>query len=214
LFALARQELFTAVVGDALDRLGYQRQFLPPHLRPLAPRMVIVGRALTVVEADLPPGASPAQPFGLMVRALDSLRPHEVYLCSGASPCYALWGELMTLRAQKCGAAGAVVNGYSRDTQAILPLGFPVFSRGPFAQDQGPRGQVVDFRCGLEIEGVQVRDGDIVFADIDGVLVVPREVEHACFLAALEKARGENQVKQALLAGMTSEEAFQKFGIM
>ena len=138
-----------------------------------------------------------ARPFGLMLDALDDLKPFEVYLCSGASPRYALWGELMSTRAIKLGATGAVLDGYSRDTRGILELGFPTFSYGPYAQDQGPRGKVIDFRVPLEIEGTRVRPGDLVFGDIDGVCVVPREAEVEVMTAALEKARGEKTVRRS-----------------
>lgn len=221
LFELARHELFTAVVGDVMDKLGWQHQFLPPQIRPLQAGMVTIGRAMTVLEADIYVEQSEtknnpvmAKPFGLMLEALDDLKPNEIYLCTGASPTYALWGELMSARAMKLGAVGAVVNGYSRDTNGILALNFPTFSYGPYAQDQAPRGKVVDFRVPLEIEGVRISDGDIVFGDIDGVCIIPRQAEEEVFVKALEKARGEKTVKKAIEAGMSAAEAFAKFGIM
>lgn len=221
LFALARRELFTAVVGDVMDKLKLRRQFLPPYVRPLRRGMVAVGRAMTVLEADwfedaVPATANPlsSKPFGLMLEALDDLRPNEIYVCTGASPRYALWGELMSVRAMQCGAAGAVLDGYSRDTRGILDLGFPVFSRGCFAQDQAVRGKVVDFRVPLEMDGTRIEPGDILFADLDGVCVVPRHAEGDVFAAALERARGEKTVRKALEAGMTAQEAFEKYGIL
>src|SRR5829696_5031073 len=90
------------------------------------------------------------------IRPLDDLKAEEVYICTGASPRYALWGELMSTRAINLGAAGAVVDGYHRDTSGILQLGFPTFSYGGYAQDQAPRGKVIDFRVPLEIGGVRV----------------------------------------------------------
>jgi len=221
LFALARAELFTAVVGDVMDGMGLRRQFLPPRIRPLRDDMVVIGRAMPALEADIfgdaagnPPDATMAHPFGLMFRALDDLRPHEIYVCSGASPRYALWGELMSVRAQRLGAAGAVVDGYSRDTRGILALGFPTFSYGPFAQDQGVRGKVIDFRVPLEIGEARVEPGDILFGDVDGVCVIPRHAEAEAFRRALEKVRGERQVRAALEAGRSASEAFAEFGIM
>ncbi|MCC7446796.1 MAG: RraA family protein [Anaerolineae bacterium] len=221
LFKLARTELFTAVVGDVMDKLGLRVQFLPPQIQPLRPDMVAIGRAMTVLEADVfeesvtgTGNALMTKPFGLMLEALDDLKPNEVYICTGASPRYALWGELMSTRAIKLGAAGAVLNGYSRDTPGILALNFPTFSYGRSAQDQGPRGKVIDFRVPLEIGGVKVMPGDIVFADLDGVCVVPRQAEQEVFVKALEKARGEKKVKQAIEAGMSATEAFKTFGIM
>ena len=221
LFALARTELFTAVVGDIMDKLGAQRQFLPPQIRPLRGDMVTIGRAMTVLEADVfsekpAGGRNPLlqKPFGLMLEALDDLKPNEIYVCTGASPAYALWGELMSTRALRCGAVGAIVDGYSRDTRGILALGFPTFSYGPYAQDQAPRGKVVDFRVPLQIGDVRIQPGDILFGDIDGVCAVPRALEREVFTKALEKARGEKVVQKAIAAGMRAKTAFDKFGIM
>ncbi len=220
LFALAQSELFTAVVGDVMDKLGFLKQFLPPQIRPLDPAMVLIGRAMPVLEADVfgESGGNMAsdlsQPFGLMFRALDNLKPGEIYICTGASPSYALWGELMSTRAQQLGAAGAVLDGYIRDTRGILGLGFPTFACGSYAQDQGPRGKVIDFRVPIEIGQVRIRPGDIVFGDVDGVCVVPQEAEQEVFVRALDKARGEKRVQQALLDGMGAEAAFRTFGIM
>jgi regulator of RNase E activity RraA len=221
LFAIARRELFTAVVGDVMDKLGLQKQFLPPQIQPLRQDMVTIGRAMTVLEADVfadrvENSANPLsnKPFGLMLEALDDLKPNEIYVCTGSSPTYALWGELMSTRAMKLGAVGAIVDGYSRDTRGILELGFPVFSYGRYAQDQGPRGKVIDFRVPIEIQGVRINPGDILFGDIDGVCVVPRDAENDVFRLALEKARGEKKVADAIRGGMSTVEAWNKFGIM
>src|SRR5205085_3747856 len=173
LFQIARRELFTAVVGDVMDKLNLRRQFLFPQIQPLRQDMIVIGRAMTVLEADvfaenIESSTNPLmkKSFGLMLEALDDLKPNEVYICTGSSPSYALWGELMSIRAMKLGAAGAVVDGYSRDTKGILSLGFPVFSHGRYAQDQGPRGKVVDFRVPIEMNGVRIHPGDILFGDL------------------------------------------------
>lgn len=226
LFRLIRDELFTAVVGDVMDQLGLQQQFLPPQIKPLRPDMVVVGRAMPVLESDTAfidsnnsattTSRNPAlqQAFGLMLEALDDLKPHEVYLCTGASPSYALWGELMSLRATLLKAAGAIVNGYSRDTQGILDLGFPTFSWGAYAQDQAPRGRVIDYRCAVRIGTVHVNPGDIVFGDLDGVCVIPQQHETEVFRLAVEKARGEKTVRKAIEGGMSATEAYRQFGIL
>jgi len=149
-----------------------------------------------------------------MLRALDDLRPDEVYVCTGASPEYALWGELMSTRAITLGAAGAVVDGYSRDTRGILQLGFPTFSYGGYAQDQGPRGKVIDFRVPLEIGGVRLEPGDLLFGDLDGVCIIPRAAEEEVVRKALEKAREDSVLERALREGMSATEAFARYGIM
>lgn len=221
LFALAKQELFTAVVGDVMDKMGLLHQFLPPRLQPLRDDMVAIGRAMPVLEADVFAEAETnsnnpamAKPFGLMLEALDDLKTNEIYICTGGSPRYALWGELMSTRAMKLGAAGAVVDGYSRDTFGILELGFPTFSSGRYAQDQGPRGKVIDFRTAIEIGGIRINPGDIIFGDVDGVIVIPQAAEEEAFTRAIEKARGEKLVQKAIQDGMSACEAFATFGIM
>lgn len=221
LYEIAKKELFVALVGDVLDKMGYLHQFLPPNIKPLNNDFVLIGRAMPVLEADVFEEVSDSthnpimkKPFGIMFEALDSLRKDEVYICSGSSPEYALWGGLMSTRAIKLGGAGAVVNGWSRDTKEILNLGFPTFSYGGYAQDQGPRGKVIDYRVPIEIGGIRIRPGDMVYGDLDGVLIVPIEAVNEAFTGAIEKARGEQLVKKALQDGMSTVDAFNKFGIM
>jgi len=221
LFSTIRQELFTCVVGDVMDKIGLQHQFLPPQIRPLHPEMVLVGRAMPVLAVDVfeekVQGAKNKlmeKPFGLMLEALDDLKANEIYVSTGSSPRNALWGELMSIRAGKLGAAGAVLNGYLRDTKAVLKLGFPAFCWGSYGQDSAPRYKVVDFRIAIEIASIRIRPGDFLFGDVDGVCVVPVEAANEVFTKALEKARGEKLVRKALEEGTSAVAAFEKHGIM
>jgi regulator of RNase E activity RraA len=220
LFDLLKSRLFTAVVGDVLDRMGHQRQFLPFGIGPLTPSAKIAGRAMTVLESDafteVGPGQGPLSKvaFGLLFRALDDLKAGEVYIANAPSLRYALWGGLMTTRAMHLKAAGAVLEGCVRDAGEIEQLGFPVFCRGLYAQDQGPRGKVADFRCALEIGGVRVMPGDLIFGDREGVLVIPRNVESDAIAKAIEKVETENKVAIAIREGMSTAEAFERFGVM
>lgn len=221
LFEIARTELFTAVVGDAMDKLGLYHQFLLPGIRPLKSDTVLIGRAMPALAVDVSQecfeeSKSPLskKTFGLMLEALDDLCSDEIYVCSGSSPRCALWGELMTIRAQKLGAGGAVLNGYVRDTKALLSLNFPTFALGSFGQDSTPRLKVVDFRVPIEIGNVHVRPGDIVFGDIDGLCVIPNSASPEVFARAIEKARGERTVKKALDHGMRAVDAFAKYAIL
>jgi len=220
LFSNLRDKLFTAVVGDVLDKMGWRRQFLPQTIGPLKPDMKVIGRAMPVLEADIfeegshSPGSIGAKPFGLMLEALDDLRPNEVYVATGGSLRYAFWGELMSTRARYLRAAGAVLNGFVRDAAGIEALGFQTFGRGLYAQDQGPRGKVIDFRVSIEIEGVRIAPGDLIFGDREGVLVIPAEVAADAVEAALTKASTENRVATAIRNGMGAREAFETFGVL
>ena len=217
LFAMMKKELYTAVVGDIMDKMGLQHQFLPPHIRPLKDDMILVGRAMTVREADIgevPEGELHGKAFGRMLEALDDLKEDEIYVCSGCSHNYAVLGELMTLRAQYLKAGGAVLNGYLRETHGILATGLPVFSLGSYAQDQAPRGMVLAYREPIVFGDVTINPGDILFGDIDGVLVIPREHEKEVLEKAYEKATGEKTVGQALMNGVSTVDAFAQYGIM
>lgn len=224
LFEKVRQFLNTAVVGDIMDEMSYTHQFLPPQIQPLRDDMFVVGRAMTVLEADViedlskdrHPSQNPilSRTFGIMIEALDNLKEDEVYICSGASHNYAVWGELMSARAIKCGAAGAIVYGYSRDTKGILSQDFPCFSIGRYAQDQAPRGKVIDYRVPIEIEGVRINDGDILVGDLDGVCVVPKEIEKEVFIRSLNRIKEERTVLQKIKEGLSARDAFDKYGIL
>lgn len=219
LFALMKEELYTAVVTDVMDTMNLCHQFLPPAIQPFREEMMLAGRAMPVLEADCCGETigyiNEKKSFGLMFEALDSLKENEVYICTGASPTYACFGELMATRAIALGAAGAVVGGYIRDTRKLKDMPLPIFSHGRYAQDQGIRGRVIDYNCPIEFPNhVRVEPGDIVFGDMDGVVIIPKKHETAVLQKALEKVRGEHLVKDALEQGMSTVEAFRKFGIM
>lgn len=211
LFRLMKEKLYTPVVGDILDTMGLVHQFLPPELQPLRDTMKLAGRACTVLEHDV---FSPQKkPFGFLTEALDQLRPNDIYIATGAHNS-ALWGELLTATAKVRGAVGAVLDGYTRDTPQVLSQNFPVFARGRWAQDSSIRTNVVDYRCTIEIGQVTIQDGDLVFGDMDGVLIIPQQAAEECIRMALEKASGEKMVRQAIEQGMSATEAFAHFGIL
>jgi 4-hydroxy-4-methyl-2-oxoglutarate aldolase len=179
-----------------------------------------VGRALPVLEADVfaieGGGRGPLsnRSFGLMFEALDALQSDEIYIATGSSLRYALLGGLMSMRAMHLKAAGAVLDGFVRDSREIERLGFTVFSRGLYAQDQGSRGKVIDYGCPIEIGGIRIEPGSLLFGDREGMLVVPREVEAEAVERALDKARTENAIAIAIRNGMGAQEAFDEFGVM
>ncbi|WP_282780133.1 RraA family protein [Phaeodactylibacter xiamenensis] len=211
LFRIIREQLYTPVMGDILDQLGCYHQFLPREIQPMTLDMKVVGRAMPVLFCDVY-GEQP-KPFGYMTESLDDLQPGEVYVATGSQSC-AVWGEIMTATARMRGAVGAVVNGPHRDTPRVLEQNWPVFSRGRFAQDSRVRTIVQAYRVPIEIEGVWVAPGDLVFGDLDGVVVVPRKHERHVIERAVEKANAENVVRKAIENGMSATEAFKKYGVL
>ena len=212
LFELFKNELYTPVVGDILDNLGYYHQFLPQPIQPIRVEDKLVGRAMPVLMIDV--FGEQEKPFGKLTEALDQLLPNEIYIAAGGTMRCAYWGEILTATAKKRGAVGAVIDGFHRDTPMVLEQNWPVFTRGRFAQDSGVRTQVVDYRCNIEIGNVWVSPGDLIFGDMDGVLIIPQKVEKEVILKALEKVRGEKLVRKEIENGMSSTDAFHKYGIL
>ncbi len=216
LLALIRKELYTAAIGDMCDQIGLRNQFLPASLRPLgcSPVPVLAGRAMPVLETTISDEPDPHRPFGLMLEALDALQRDELYIATGVAPAFALFGELMSIAAMRRGAAGAVCDGYVRDTEKILALGFPVYCRGSYGRDQRYRGIVREYRIPVGIGGVRIDPGDMIVGDADGVIVIPKIAEEEVFTRALSNARQEKGAKSALEQGMSANDVFSRFGIL
>jgi 4-hydroxy-4-methyl-2-oxoglutarate aldolase len=204
--------LYTPVVGDVLDGLGHWHQFLPPPIQPIKSEMRIFGRAFPVQISDA--WGHQKSPFGKMTEALDSILPGEIYIATGGSQNCAAWGEIMTATARTRKGAGAIIDGFHRDTPRVLEQSWPVFSRGRFAQDAAVRSKVVDFRCAIEIGGVRIDPGDLVFGDQDGVVIIPQKREDEVLKLAFKKATAEKLVRKEIEAGMSSTDAFRKYGIL
>lgn len=212
LFRLLRAELYSSVIGDILDAMGEWHCFLPAEIRPLTPAMKLAGRVMTVRIADV--WGHQAKPFGRLTEALDQIEAGEIYLAAGGLPRCAAWGEILTATARTRGGAGAVIDGYHRDTRKVLEQDWPVFSRGAFGQDAAVRSSVVDFRCPIEVGVVAIQSGELIFGDMDGVVIVPKQIENEVIERAIEKARGEKVVRAAIENGLSSTAAFKKFGIL
>jgi len=212
MFELMKAKLYTPVVGDILDVMGYTHQFLPQAIRPIKEGMKLAGKAMTVLMIDV--YGPQKKPFGLLTEALDQLKENEIYIATGGTKRCAYWGELLTATARTRKAVGAVLDGWHRDTPQVLEQNWPVFSCGCYAQDSSVRTQVVDFRCPIEIGQVTIGDGDIIFGDIDGVLVIPKAIAEEVVVKSLEKASGEKLVRKAIEDGMSATDAFAKFGIL
>lgn len=209
---LVKEKLYTAVIGDIMDDLGYYHQILSPNIKSMVKGQMIVGRAMTVLMIDV--FGKQEKPFGRLTEALDQIQKNEVYICTGGTRRCAYWGELLTTTAKLRGGVGAIIDGYHRDTRQIEALNWPVFSMGSYAQDSGVRTKVVDYRCDIEIDNVLIRSRDLLVADSDGVVVIPKEIEEKVLEKALEKVSGEKAFINAIENGMSSTEAFEKFGVL
>jgi len=214
LFAHIESTLYTAVVADALDEFGYHAQAVGETLRPLTPaNCCFAGWARTVCCMDM--YYIPDEPYAMEIEAVDSILPGEVVVVGTASSKRnAPWGELLSTAARVRGARGAVVDGLVRDVRKIEALRFPVFAAGIKPVDSKGRGIVADYNRPVECGGVLVSPLDLVFADYDGVIVIPAEVVPDVVRLATEKVNNENNTRAELMKGAYLRDVYAKYGVL
>ena len=217
LFEFVKNHLYTAVVSDILDSLNLRGQVMHQRLRPLLPdreRCGFVGRARTVrwMETDY---SIEADPYGLEIDFVDSLKPGDVAIHStDYAGTNAPWGELMSTIAQRNGAVGCVCDSQIRDCLRIIQLGFPVYYAGIRPLDSQGRGRVMAYDVPVRCGEVLVHSGELVFADFDGIVVVPRHVEAQVLALAAEKAGKETESRRELLEGKTLRQVYEKYRVL
>jgi regulator of RNase E activity RraA len=212
-FDVARLQIMTtALVADALDRLGRRDQAVAAGIRPLRPGLRLAGRAfpVSVVATD----EMPIEPYAGEMRAVELLEPGDIPVYVTAPDVRAaVWGELFSLAARGRGAVGAVVDGPMRDAEAVASLGFPVFCRSFSPLDTMGRAVVADIGVDVVCGGVLVRRADYVVADEDGVVIVPAELADEVVARVEEKLLGEHGARSHLLAGKSVRDVWDTWGV-
>ena len=213
LLTVLRDKLYVAVVSDVLDAAGLHDQAMDHRLRPLAPEMRLVGRAHTVITADI---FEPLpEPYRLEIEAVDALKPGDVMVAStNRSRRTCFWGELLSTAATARGATGCAIDGYVRDALAIIEMKFPVFATGFRPVDSASRSTVINYGVPVECGSVRVHPGDVVFGDYDGIVVIPQDRLRATVEAALAKVEGENNTRDMLRQGATLREVYDRYGVL
>jgi regulator of RNase E activity RraA len=212
-YELVETKLYTAVLADVMDDLGYRNQVMSHSIRPLYDGARVTGRAATMLACEV--YEVPERPFELELELLDSIERGEVVVCTTqGSLRAAMWGELLSTHTRARGGRGAVIDGLTRDVWGIVGIPFPVFVRGSTPADSKGRLDVVAIRVPIECGGVRVEDGDLVVGDVDGCLAVPRAIEEEVIERALAKVEGENTVRDVLRAGAAIREVFRDYGIL
>lgn len=211
--AMIREKMYSAVIGDALDALGYPNQAPSLELRPMTGVNKLVGRAKTTLWADM---AHPdPKPYELELKALDECQPDDVLVAAAnGSMRSGIWGELLSTAARNRGCVGSLVDGAVRDVAAMTAMKFPVFARGTCLRDSANRQRVIDIDVPVDLGGVSVSPGDLVIADLDGIVVVPQKVEREALQRAWAKIHDENITRDAIRGGMLATEAYKKYGVL
>ena len=209
-------ELYTAVLSDVMDEFGLMNQAMKPFIRPVDDTLVMMGLARTGLFVDTYSVKEGENPYALEIALLDDLKPGEISVmaCSGPTTRIAPWGELLTTAAIARGAIGCVTDGLVRDLRHIRNLKFPVFHGGIGPLDSKGRARMAEMDTPVECAGVKVRPGDIVFGDIDGVVIIPQERATEIISRAAEKVEGENSTRDDLRRGMLFADVYKKYGVL
>jgi 4-hydroxy-4-methyl-2-oxoglutarate aldolase len=207
------QKLHSAVVADVLDALDRRHQTMAPELVSLGAGQQVVGFAATLrVEAV---DEVPSVPYTVQFAAVDQLRHGDIMVVAAPpNVASAFWGELISTRAAAAGCHGAVVDGFTRDIEAIRRQGFPVWARGTHPADSAGRLEAVEAGGRIRCGGVTVEPGDVLIADLDGVVVVPRGLADEVVERAEQKAATEDVVRKGLRAGRGVQELYDEHGVM
>lgn len=203
--------LYSPVVADVLDRIGHRHQCPRADIRPLAPSFRCAG-VVRPVKTIVAPTLHPDEPYKGEMAAVDALSPGDVMVVSHCD--WSFWGELLSTAAHYRGCRGVLIDGFTRDTAAIIEMNFPVFCRGIHPADSLGRIDVEAHDVPIDFGGVLVSPGDLVLADHDGIVFVPAIVAEETITKAEEKVRGEDLVRDKLAEGMTVTEAFQRYGVL
>lgn len=208
--------LYTAVLSDVMDEMGYFNQALRPFVRPLDEALSFMGRARTGLYAQTHSVLDGENPYELEIRLVDDLKPGDVavFACDGPTDRIAPWGELLTTAAKARGAAGCVTDGLVRDVRHIRKMQFPVFHGGIGPLDSKGRGRMIEMDRPVVCAGVRICAGDTVFGDVDGVVVVPQAISDQVFAKALEKVTHENRTRDELRKGRLLSEVYSKYGVL
>jgi 4-hydroxy-4-methyl-2-oxoglutarate aldolase len=210
-----REKLFVSVLSDCLDSVGLMHQALPSRIRPLDEERVMVGRARTAAFMEVYHHEPGTNPYELEIALIDSLKQDEIPVFACSNPArVAPWGELLSTAAKARGAAGALMDGCTRDVRAIRAMGFPVFHGGIGPLDSKGRGRIMAIDVPIECAGVPIASGDLIFGDADGVVVIPKTVEAKVLELAFEKVTGEHNTLRDLQRGDKLADVFARYGIL
>jgi 4-hydroxy-4-methyl-2-oxoglutarate aldolase len=202
----------SALVSDALDGLGLRDQALDGGLRPILPGATLAGRAMPIEVAAT--DEYPDEPYAGEMRAIEALQAGDVAVYAVEPGVRAaLFGELFGHAARGRGAVGAIVDGFIRDSRALVAAGVPVFARGFSPLDTRGRAEVRDFGIELVVGGVTVRPGDYVVGDEDGIVVLPQDACGDVIAAIEERQRGEHGAKRDLLEGASVRDVWDKWRV-
>jgi 4-hydroxy-4-methyl-2-oxoglutarate aldolase len=214
LFQYLEERAYAALFSDILDGMGYRSQAVSPEaaIRPLKETFVSAGRAVTLLNA---PDTKEEDPYDLAIKCIDAIQPGSVMVATGSERLRTgIMGELTATALRARGCRGAIVNGYTRDSRKLIGMGYPTFAWGSSPIDTPGRSRAVETNIPVVIGGVTITPGDLMFADMDGIVVVPRSVEKEVIDRVLERLSTENKVRRELAEGRTMAEVWSRYHVL
>ena len=210
---IIRRDFYTAVLCDAMDAMGYRHQSPRVPLVNYSGAEKLVGRCKTTLWTDM--AHVDPKPYELELQAVDGCKPDDVLIAAaGGSMRSGIWGELLSTAARNSGCIGVIVDGAVRDVGKMRSMDFTCFARSTCMYDSQNRQRVIDINVTVEIDGVQFASGDLVMADVDGVVVVPAAIEEEVLRRAWQKIHAENVTRDAIKNGMKAVAAYEKYGVL
>lgn len=204
-------KLYGGTISDVLDGLGYKHQVLPKNMTGLTPDAKFCGTALTATgeQTDID---DPDKIFIPILEMLGEVKKNNVVITQPNDDICSHLGELSATTIKARGGTGAVIYGGVRDVDYIHNLGLPVYKLYTTPKDVMGRWLLTDYNVPIKIEDVMIYPEDIVFADKDGVIIIPKSLASKVLLKAEELQFTENHVRNAVMHGVHPVEAYKKYG--
>lgn len=208
---MIKEILYSGIISDVLDGMGYRNQALAGGISPLTDDTVIFGPAFTSIGTTV--YSMPENPLVAQCKVVDQLGEDEIYVLvtRGDYNC-AVFGELFATAVNARKGAGVLLDGYARDVKALKEMKFPLFYKGRDVRTSKGRCEINECQIPVILDGVTIRPGDYIFGDIDGVIVIPKEVAEEVIRQAAETVEKENEVRTRLLNGSTLQKAYEEIG--
>lgn len=215
MFKFMEEHFYSGVLSDILDEIGYMECAVSPFamIRPLFPQAITAGRVRTALNAPSRTGRE--DPYKLAIELMDNMKAGDVCVAASDKTIETgIMGELSATAMRQRGVRGCIVDGYTRDARKIIEMGFPVFARGVSPIDTTDRVAVVDYNCPVIFGGRRVFVGQIVFADLDGIIFIPKEIETELIQEAAKRVKVESDVRKELGEGKKIRDVWDKYHVM
>lgn len=206
-----KENLYSGIICDVLDQMGYRNQALSNELNGLNDNTVIFGPAFTSIGTEV--YSMPEDPLTAQCKVVDQLGEGEIYVLvtRGSYNC-AVFGELFATAVKGRKGAGVLLDGYARDLKALKEMDFPVFYRGKNPKTSKGRCEINECQIPVTLDGVTINPGDYIFGDIDGIVIIPKDIAEEVMDRALETILKENEVRDRLLNGTSLQQAYAEIG--